>query len=141
MDLLREFYGSVFIPIAVADELRAGLERGLDVPVIETIPWIIKRDCHKKAGIDSTLGAGEIEAIQLATESKARLIILDDLLARRTALKQGLAVTGTLGILVKAYRGGLIDNMEDTLYSLREKGMWISAELIIEVLKEIEKQD
>jgi hypothetical protein len=47
------------------------------------------------------LGKGEAEAIAIAHERNA-LLILDDGLARRHAKVVGVTLTGTLGVLVKA---------------------------------------
>lgn len=49
-----------------------------------------------------TLHRGELEAIQLATEIKADLVLLDDLLARKKAKKMGITVMGTLGVFLMA---------------------------------------
>lgn len=54
-------------------------------------------------------GAGETAAILLATEIKADLVLMDDRRGVAVALRSGLAVTGTLGLLVRAAKYGLID--------------------------------
>ena len=46
-------------------------------------------------------------------------------MARLHALK----VTGSLGILVKAAKAGLIDNIEDCFERMHEKEVWISESL------------
>lgn len=48
------------------------------------------------------LDSGEAEAIVLATEINADLIILDERLGRYHAKHADLRVTGTIGILIKA---------------------------------------
>jgi predicted nucleic acid-binding protein len=58
------------------------------------------------AGLDP----GEMEAIALAVNMKADLILLDEARGRRTAAEHfGLAITGTLGVLDRAARAGLIN--------------------------------
>ena len=50
---------------------------------------------------------GESEAITLAYEKRVRLII-DDLKGRQVARQLGLAVTGTVGLIVKAKQEGIV---------------------------------
>ena len=47
------------------------------------------------------MGRGEAEAIALATELQSNYVILDDSAARREAMRLGLNVRGTLGIIKK----------------------------------------
>jgi predicted nucleic acid-binding protein len=56
----------------------------------------------------STLHRGEAEAIALATELKADIVIIDERGARQLATHAGLSVTGVLGILLRAKRAGQI---------------------------------
>ena len=51
----------------------------------------------------------EREAITLAAQLKADLIVLDDKAARRVSVEHGLHTTGLLGILDEAATRGLID--------------------------------
>lgn len=55
------------------------------------------------------LDLGEREAISLAKEMRADLILLDDKVARRTALRESMKVKGTLGILAAAAKANLLD--------------------------------
>ena len=55
------------------------------------------------------LDAGEQAAIALAVQLKATLLLIDDRAGVRAALAQGLEVVGTLGILDRAARIGLVD--------------------------------
>ena len=51
--------------------------------------------------INERLGRGEAEAIALATELQSDYVILDDFAARRSAMRLGLNVKGTLAIIKK----------------------------------------
>jgi predicted nucleic acid-binding protein len=55
------------------------------------------------------LHLGEREAITLAAQLKADLIVLDEKAARRVAVERGLYTTGLLGILDEAATRRLID--------------------------------
>ena len=77
----------------------------------------------------TVLGAGESEAIALAKESDADLIILDDEDARETAIAEGLDVVGLLAFLVLAKEEELIHQARPLLDALREQGFFISDDL------------
>lgn len=65
----------------------------------------------------------------LALENPDRVVLLDDMLARRTAQAAGLQVWGTLRILLVAKSRGLVDEVEPYVAKLSDAGMWVSAEV------------
>lgn len=85
------------------------------------------------------LGLGEAEAIALAIEHNC-IVLLDDRIAGSKAKSMGLKVTGTIGLLRKAYDKGLVDKnkLVQALRQLREHGFRISDEIIREVLERLE---
>jgi predicted nucleic acid-binding protein len=65
----------------------------------------------------------------LALENPDRIVLLDDMLARRTAQAAGLQVWGTLKVLLEAKSQGFIETIEPYISGLSDAGMWISAEV------------
>lgn len=57
----------------------------------------------------STLDPGEREAIQLAEENRADLLLIDERKGRNEAKRRGIATTGTLGVLLAAGKPGLLN--------------------------------
>jgi uncharacterized protein len=114
LEVLQHLYGKIIAPSSVIGELMRGAEQGIDVPHCENYAWILKQAVRTRAYLPLVprLGAGEKEAIALALEEQEAgnnvLVILDDGLARRFAAHAGLAITGTLGILLKARERGHI---------------------------------
>jgi uncharacterized protein len=101
LDCLSHLYQHVIVPQAVVDELRQGKLKGIDVPSIDSIPWVVVEpvapiDLHRVA---ATLDSGEREAIALAIGKLDPLLILDDAAARTHARTLGIHFTGTLGVL------------------------------------------
>lgn len=85
--------------------------------------------------LSSSLGRGEAEAIAVASDVDADIVLLDDLRARRMARRLGLNVMGTLGVLKALIDMGLIEvSPEDLCRTLIEQGFWIDRELCIEIL-------
>jgi predicted nucleic acid-binding protein len=64
------------------------------------------------------LGPGESEVLALGVEMPGSLVVLDDGLARRYAHALGLRLTGTLGVLLRAKRGGLLPEIAPILRQL-----------------------
>ena len=60
--------------------------------------------------------------------------MLDEALGRFHAKHTGLKVTGTIGILTKAKKQGLISEIKPLIFDLREKGIWLSDGLIASIL-------
>lgn len=80
------------------------------------------------------LGKGESEAIAIAHERDA-LLILDDALARRHASLIGVRLTGTLGVLLKAKEEGQISLVMPLVSRMTELGFWLSDKTREAVLK------
>ena len=80
------------------------------------------------------LGRGESEVIALATETGIKIII-DDLKARKIAETLMLNITGTIGILLKSEDSGFIESAYNKAKELREKGFYVSDELLDEISK------
>ena len=82
------------------------------------------------------IGAGESEAISLAIEVEARLLLLDDLAARRIALGLHLPIVGTLGLLLAAKRKGLLAAVKPCLDQLLSYEFRVSTGLYDRVLRD-----
>jgi len=69
-------------------------------------------------------------------EQKADLVIIDDNAAKKTAKYLGLTVTGTLGVLIKAKRQGIIDSLYPFLAEMKQNGFYIDPMLEEMVLQQ-----
>ena len=109
VDLLPRLFGSVVIPKAVAEELRHP-QAPLEVKAFVDGPpvWLEAREASAGEPIEG-IDKGEAEAIYLALQAKADLLIIDDAAGRAAARARGLRVTGVLGILERAADLGWID--------------------------------
>ena len=81
------------------------------------------------------LNKGEAETIILANEIDADLVIIDEKLGRFHAKHANLKITGTLGILLKAKKQGMIKSIKPLLKELKEKGIWLNDNLVERVIK------
>jgi len=84
------------------------------------------------------LGKGEAETIALSIETGADLVILDDHAARMEAMRLGLSVKGTLGIVRRLMENGVYESdLEDLFINLKAIGFRIRAELFWEIFSGI----
>src|SRR5215475_13462885 len=72
------------------------------------------------------LDEGEREAIQMAQELGADLLLVDEKAARQEAAKRNLSTVGTLGILDRAADKGLVD-FAQALQLLKQTSFYISS--------------
>jgi len=137
LDVLNVLYGQITIPEAVEGELNVGRALGLSLPDVSSISWMTVKRPQGQALLPLVpdLGPGEREAIALAIETNNSLLILDDALARRHAQLLGVAMTGTLGVLLKAKQTGHLKAVEPALDHLEALRFYLDATTRSAVLK------
>lgn len=81
------------------------------------------------------LGPGESQVLMLALEMPGSIALLDDALARRMAISNGIPVKGTLGLLMDAKRAGHLVTVKPSLDRLQELGFRLAQQTRDAVLK------
>ena len=139
LELLRAVYGEINIPDAVFHEVAVTGAGEPGAREITEASWIKRHTVRNTALISALaleLDAGEAEAIALALDLTAGLILLDERRGRHAAARLGLNVAGTLGVLIAAKDRGLLGSVRPVLDELRVRaGFWIGDELHSAVLK------
>lgn len=116
-------FGAVFIPPAVRHEVFTSRPQPA---------WISERLLANPSAprlLQGRLGVGEREAIVLALEAHATLLLMDELAGRRTATSLGIRVMGTLGVLLRAKTQQLIPTVGPLMEQLVVTGFYIDDEL------------
>jgi predicted nucleic acid-binding protein len=125
LPILCKIYSEVVIPESVIKEFG-----NITLPCL--LIKKVESSLSKLLIIDLNLGQGEAEVITLANQSGLKVII-DDSKARRIAENMGLKITGTIGVLIKAEKIGLIESAYNKAKELREKGFYVSDELLEDI--------
>jgi predicted nucleic acid-binding protein len=137
-DLLRRLYRNVIVPAMVWSELQAeSTPSAIKAWMLRAPEWLEVRSSNyplPSGHALDILDAGEREAIQLALELKADLLLMDDRDGRSLALSLQLPVTGTLGLPERADVLGLLSNLPATLARLEASGFYMSSRLRESVL-------
>ncbi|MFA7444655.1 MAG: DUF3368 domain-containing protein [Flavobacteriaceae bacterium] len=136
LQILKDLYQKISVPQEVFNEIEAGKNKEFYTD-LSKIEWISIEQIQNKKSLSYflDLDKGEAEAIVLATEKEADLIILDETLGRFHAKHTGLKITGTVGILIKAKQSGYISELKPLLFELRTKNVWLSDNFIDQILK------
>ena len=136
IEILKDLYSEIIIPQAVFHEIEEGKNKAYyqDLSMIKWI-HIVKINDSNSIKFFYDLDAGEAEAIVLAKETGAELLIIDEKSGRFHARQAGLKITGTIGVLIKAKNDGFIKKVKPLLIELTKRDVWISDSLVAEVCK------
>ncbi len=124
LDILRRLFDTLLIPEAVWSELGRGGVAWPGRDEVEAAPWVKKTVVSNRAlvaALERDLDRGEAEAIALACEVGASLVLLDEREGRRAALRLGLRCAGVVGVLLEAKEQGMVETVRPHLDALRDK--------------------
>ncbi len=83
------------------------------------------------------LGPGESQVLAASEGSASSRAVLDDLEARRCAASIDVPVIGTLGVVLRAKRKGVVPAARPLLERLRHEGLYVSTDLLEQALKHV----
>ncbi|MFC3416976.1 DUF3368 domain-containing protein [Algoriphagus hitonicola] len=128
LNLLQTLYGQVYITEVVLKEYNKVLP--------EEFVIVSPQDKKLYSDLRDILDPGESSVICFGKENPDFLSVLDDLKGRKVAAKLNLKFTGTLGVLVKAKRMGVIPELKPFVKKLIKAGIRISPSVIYEMGKD-----
>ena len=135
--------GDVVVPQQVRDEVVA---RPLDPAESDALHRFLATVRMERVDSPRAFAAGmsraDNAAMTLAVRLEADLLLADDRIVRRLAAVEGIRPLGTLGVLLRALRRGLVDRTEvrrlvDDL--VRSRGFRIGVELYAAVIREVDR--
>ena len=142
VELLPQLYGQVIIPESVCTELlNSDAPEMVKSWMAHPPDWLEIQAVTEE--IDTALNdldLGEREAIALAEQLNADLLLLDDRAARQLALERNLSIIGVLGILGTAAKRGLI-SFPEAIAQLQQTTFRASPQLIQRLLKEFQDEE
>lgn len=138
-NILKKLYGEIVVPPAVLQELGHSSAPSEISNWAKSPPaWVTIRTPYFVPQSFDLLDYGERQALALAQEIKADLVLLDDKVARRFAEQISLKVKGTLGVVADAAKMGLL-NFRETVEQLQRTTMHLDAKLAQRIIEEFEK--
>lgn len=132
LPLLRSRFAEIWIPPAVWRELKAHPDASARTEIENAVRdnWIqlgAPSRSHLLLTLSSRLDQAEAEAIALATEINADVVLLDERDGRRIAKQVGLPTTGVLGLLLRAKLNGEIPALKPEIQLLRTRANFFIA--------------
>jgi len=127
LELLKRYFKEIFIPREVYDEVVTRGGNLFGAKEVKFADWIKVKDVENKTAVQSlciTLDKGESEAIVLAKEKNA-LLVIDDGEGRRIAESLELKITGTIGLILLAAENDKLD-LKKTIDELMAVGFRLS---------------
>jgi predicted nucleic acid-binding protein len=136
LETLGQVHTRVLVPERVWDEFAEGASEA-ELAAVARI-GVIQRTQVSNATLAAAIGTaaegGEAEVIALALESGIILVLMDDYRGRKVAQRLGLKTRGILGHLLLLKRLGSIEAVRGYLEKLKERGFFLSEQIIREVL-------
>ncbi len=122
LDLLQKLFGNVIITKQVADEYKDSLPAWIDVVELDNTK-VFDFLSHQ-------LDIGESSSIAKALEYEDALLIIDEAKGRKISKNFNINIIGTIGVIVKAKKLGLIPLARPIIEQLIYNGFRISDEFL-----------
>lgn len=131
-----QMYRHVSVPLEVSEELAAGGAARFALAEYQAAHWLHKRTqpLNIAPHLRNALDKGEASVIQLALDNNIGTVVIDETAGRRVARLNGLAVTGSIGILLRAKTEGHPFSMRKAIDRMQARGIWLSDRVIASAL-------
>ena len=138
LELLPKLFTKILVPPEVWNEVTVRGQGRPGAIKVSQVTWLTiqEPDPQLVKPLSIFVDAGEAQAIALAQTMDDCTILLDVARARKIAQRLGIKQIGTIGLLLRAKRRGLVESIKPQIESLVENGIYIRKELIDAVLKE-----
>lgn len=138
LHLLRELASEIWMPEPVWQEIAAGARAEELKAIHDALGFSLVQPDHRLFAAYSLLvDSGEASALALAASSESQCcLLMDDRRGRAVASAAGFRIMGTLGLLARARKFGLLSSLKAVFDGLNEAGWFIEPNLIKMVLEE-----
>ncbi len=137
LTILFRVFPKVCIPRSVFDEVMAGPEDDLARMYLDEAGEITIVDPASPSEIvrEWDLGAGETSVLSCTLETMNSIAIIDDAAARKCARTLNIPYCGSLGVLAKAHKAGIITDLNVCIVAIQESGLFLSQSVIEQLNK------
>jgi predicted nucleic acid-binding protein len=144
LKILQSLYSQVLVPFEVCQEILVGGSSGFAVAEFEAATWLEKWPNPLEISpplLTSSLDRGEAAVIQLAINESIRTVCIDETVGRRFAKLNGLLLTGSVGILLRAKKEGYSFSMQEAIERMKNRGIRLSEKVVTFALNQAGESD
>jgi len=130
LNLLKDIFHQVIVPLGVNQELLKWKDLGGDISAYENAGWV---SVHQPSNVilignlKLELDEGEAEAIALASELNVDFLLIDERRGWKVAKSMGINAIGVIGVLLDARKQGIVTEVMPIIDDLRTRaGFWIN---------------
>ncbi|MDB9457766.1 DUF3368 domain-containing protein [Dolichospermum circinale CS-545/17] len=140
-NVLESLYTNVLVPFEVSQEILIGGTTGFGVTEFQADFWLQKQTVPVNIYpiLLNSLDIGEASVIQLALNKNISTVCIDEAVGRRIARLSGLAVTGSIGILLRAKKEGYPLSIKTAIEKMLNHNIRLSQRVIDFALKEADE--
>ena len=141
LDILRILYKQVLVPYEVSLEILEGGPTNFGIPEFNSADFLTKLDTPTiiHPYLQSSLDLGESSVIQTALDKKIQTVCIDEMVGRRIARLNGLTLTGSLGVMIRAKKEGHLPALREAIDKMQTHGIRLSEKLISFALKQVDE--
>jgi len=144
LKVLQSLYSQVLVPFEVCQEILVGGSSRFAVAEFEAASWLQKWPNPLEISpslLSSSLDRGEAAVIQLAINEKIPTVCIDETVGRRFAKLNGLLLTGSIGILLRAKKEGYPFSMQEAIERMKNRGIRLSEKVVSFALDQAGESD
>jgi predicted nucleic acid-binding protein len=132
LSLLERLYRHVLVPFEVCQEIIAGGASGFGTNEFQKAAFLERQSSPLSIPpyLANSLDLGEAAVIQLAINKGVNTVCIDEAVGRRVARLNGLTLTGSIGVLIRARLSAIDFSMHQAIQRMRTKGIYLSQTVI-----------
>lgn len=132
LDRLRTIYQEVLVPFEVVQEILQGGMSNFGVAEFQMASWLGQQNqpINILPFLRNSLDLGEASVIQLALDRSIETVCIDEAVGRRVARLNGLMVTGSVGILLKAKQQDPMMSVKGAIANMLDRKIRLSQTVI-----------
>lgn len=137
LTILRGLYSRIVVPYEVCGEILVGGQSGFAVQEFQAATFLNKQTTPTTIGtfLRNSLDTGEASVIQSALDHDISTVCIDEAVGRRIARLNSLAVTGSIGVLLRAKQEGADISIRTALDNMHRHGIWLGKEVANAAIK------
>ena len=139
LSLLEQLYNHVLVPFEVCQEIEAGGASDFGVNEFRKASFIEKRSNSSNITpfLRNAIDLGEASVIQLALDENIHTVCIDEAMGRRIARLNGLKLTGSIGVLIRAKQNGFDFSMRGAINRMQSQGIYLSQKVVDFALNQV----